>query len=218
MRNGSEAPRHTSCSGFFGPKHSGQILGNALIWGEQGWGENREEFVPQAVSSCPCDPQPSGSGTRFPLRAAGRWGNWPMSDIKGDVSCPRSVSEETLGKKGNWFCVQVCLIHLHGSQLHWMIHQPASKSNCIHLFVLTKPPSSCGIARQSHLHWSALCFTYGRAAPTRNYLLPSKDEKKNFFCCFLLFIYYYKFIFYSSAVDLQCCGGFRCITKRFSYI
>lgn len=72
MRNGSEAPRHTSWSGFFGPKHSGQILGNALIWGEQGWGENREEFVPQAVSSCPYDPRPSGLGTGFPLQAAGR--------------------------------------------------------------------------------------------------------------------------------------------------
>ena len=39
--------------------------------GEQGWGEKRGEFVPQAVSSGVCDPQPSGSGTRFPLRAAG---------------------------------------------------------------------------------------------------------------------------------------------------
>ena len=139
-----------------------------------------------------------------------------MSDTKGDVSCSHSVSEETLGKKGNWFCIQVCLIHLHGSQLHWMIHQPASKSNCIHLFVLTKPPSSCGIARQPHMHWSAVCFTYGRMAPTRNYLLPSKDEKKFFLP--LPFIYYYKFVFYSSAVDLQCCGGFSCTAKRFSYI
>lgn len=71
MRNDSEAPRHTLWSGFFRPKHRGQILGNALIWGEQGWGEKREGFVPPAVSSGPCDPGPSGSGTRFPLRAAG---------------------------------------------------------------------------------------------------------------------------------------------------
>lgn len=175
MRNDSEAPRHTLWSGFSRPKHSGQILGNALIWGEQGWGEKREGFVPPAVSSGPCDPRPSGSGTRFPLRAAGHWGNWPMSDTKRDISCSRSVSEETLRKKGNWFCVEVRLIHLHGTQLHWMTHQPASKSDCIHLFVLMKPPSSCGVERQPHLHWSALCFTYGKAAPTKNYLLPSED-------------------------------------------
>ena len=39
------------------------------------------------------------------------------------------------------------------------------------------------------MHWSALCFAYGRMAPTRNYLLPSKDEKKIFFAAsFYLFI------------------------------
>ena len=119
--------------------------------GEQGWGEKRGEFVPQAVSSGLCDPRPSGSGTRFPLRAAGHWGNWPMSNTKGDISCCRSAFGETLGKKGNWFCVEVCLIHLHGSQLYWM----TSKSNCIHLFVWTKPPSSCGIA-SSHTCIGAL--------------------------------------------------------------
>lgn len=213
MRNGSEAPRHNLWSGFFGPKHSGQILGNALIWGSRG-GEKRERSL--SLKLFPLVRVILGrlvQGPVFLFRLLDTEGTDPWVTQRVTFPVPARSLKRLWERKETDFALKFA----------WSIFMGA---NCIE-WLLKQLHSSFHIKETTFVLWYSKAATpalersllYLWQSGTHKKLFTSfKRFKKNYFCSFLLFIYYYKFIFYSSTVDLQCCGSFRCPAKRFSYI